>query len=250
MVVGTACVQVVRSLTDNDVAEDGFRWSLSLISRILQRVINEGSTIVMKAVTSNSARQLRKAIGLAPRGKRATWMLNIQVGTQSISPLYWSLESGALEAAGAIIDDLLKIRADRDRYYYAASDLFTRHPDVVQRLCTEGRSLLPILLDGLIWRSRIADGGARRVNFFIKHFLVDSGGHLNEAMTWIQELGDPKIVCHEVWVLLSDLVWNGPVFNAFLSTKAWVLFTFALYLIAQSILSHLVIRNPLPGFVS
>merc|ERR1719506_907365 len=35
----TACVKVVRDLTDNEVAEEAFRWSLSLISRILVRVI-------------------------------------------------------------------------------------------------------------------------------------------------------------------------------------------------------------------
>ena len=45
-------------------------------------------------------------------------MLNIQVGTQSISPLIWSIEIGSLDAAKAIIQDLLTIRADRERYYY------------------------------------------------------------------------------------------------------------------------------------
>ena len=72
-------------------------------SRILTRVINEGSTIVMKAITTTSAEQLRKAVGCAPRGKRALWMLNIQVGTQSISPLLWDIETGSLEAAEGII---------------------------------------------------------------------------------------------------------------------------------------------------
>merc|ERR1719236_426869 len=66
----TACVQVVRSLTDDDGAEEAFRWSLSLISRILTRVINEGSTIVMKAINMNSVKQFKKAVACAPRGKR------------------------------------------------------------------------------------------------------------------------------------------------------------------------------------
>ena len=38
-----------------------------------------------------------------------------QVGTQKISPLFWAIESGSLEAARAMIKDLLTIRADRDR---------------------------------------------------------------------------------------------------------------------------------------
>ena len=47
-------------------------------------------------------------VGRASRG----WT---QVGTQNISPLFWSIESGSLEAARAMIQDLLTIRADRDR---------------------------------------------------------------------------------------------------------------------------------------
>merc|ERR1719414_854343 len=133
----SGCVAVVRSLTNDDAAEDAFRWSLSLISRILTRVINEGSTIVMKAINSNSTKQLRRAVGCAPRGKRALWMLNIQVGTQSISPLLWAIETGSLDAAKAIIIDLLTIRADRDRYYYGMDTMFERHADIVKRLCVD-----------------------------------------------------------------------------------------------------------------
>merc|ERR1719343_131599 len=123
----TACVQVVRMLTDDDKAEEAFRWSLSLISRILTRVINEGSTIVMKAINLNSGRMLKKAVSCAPRGKRAAWMLNVQVGTQSISPLVWAIETGSLDAAKEIIIDLLTIRADRDRYYYGMDTMSERH---------------------------------------------------------------------------------------------------------------------------
>merc|ERR1719464_692223 len=43
----TACVQVIRRLTEEDAPVDAFRWALSLVSRMLTRVINEGSTIVM-----------------------------------------------------------------------------------------------------------------------------------------------------------------------------------------------------------
>ena len=42
-----------------------------------------GSTIVMKAINVNYAKVLKKALGWAPR-EREIWMLNIQVGTQSM----------------------------------------------------------------------------------------------------------------------------------------------------------------------
>ncbi len=118
---------------DSDTIES-FRWSISLIAKMLTRTITEGSTIVMKAINANNVKQLKKAIGCAPRGQRANWMLLVQVGTQNISPLSWAIESGALDAAGVVIDDLLTIRADRDRYYYGMDDLFKRHPDIIQTL--------------------------------------------------------------------------------------------------------------------
>jgi len=232
----SACIQVIRDLTGDEKLETAFGWSLGLISRMLVRTILEGSTIVMKAINQNSAKQLRKAVSCAPRGKRASWMLNITVGTQSISPLMWSIESGALDAAGAIVRDLLTIRADRDRYYYAVDDLFGRHEDVILRLCQDARGIVSVLLDGLVWRSRYTEQGRRRVNYFVKHLLIDSKGSFNNAMSWIVDMKDPKIVCHPLLVLLSDTVWNGPVIYTFLSLKAWLWLMMTLYIIAQSIL--------------
>ena len=78
---------------------------------------------VMKAINTNSARALRKAIAIAPRSKRATELLNITVGTQSISPFYWSIDSGSLECSKAMIEDLLTIRADRDAAKKLIDDL-------------------------------------------------------------------------------------------------------------------------------
>merc|ERR1719453_2222092 len=138
----------------------------------------------MKAVNKNSIKELKKAISCAPRGERAQWMLLVQVGTQDISPLAWSIESGSLESASAMIRDLLTIRADRDRYFYGMNDLFARHPDIVKVLCNDAPALLPVLFDGLIWRSRLTEGGMRRVNYYIKHLLVDSNGNFNQALDW------------------------------------------------------------------
>jgi len=235
----TACVQVVRMLSDDDAAEEAFRWSLSLISRILTRVINEGSTIVMKAINANSAKQLKKAVGCAPRGKRTLWMLNVQVGTQSISPLMWAIETGSLEAAKAIIVDLLTIRADRDRYYYGMDTMFERHSDLVKRLCLDAPALLPTMLDGLIWRSRVTENGQRRVNYYIKHFIVDSEGGFSKATEVMTENNDPKIVCHPVVSMVTDMIWGRVAFRTFLYGKAWFLFTLLVFISSQSVLNHL-----------
>jgi len=235
----TACVQVIRMLSDDDAAEEAFRWSLSLISRILTRVINEGSTIVMKAINANSAKQLKKAVGCAPRGKRTLWMLNVQVGTQSISPLLWAIETGSLEAAKAILVDLLTIRADRDRYYYGMDTMFERHADLVKRLCLDAPALLPTLLDGLIWRSRVTENGQRRVNYYIKYFVQDMEGNFSKVTEVITDNGDPAIVCHPVVSMVTDMIWSRVALRTFLYGKAWFLFTLVVFICSQSILNHL-----------
>merc|ERR1719502_1708124 len=131
----SASVEVLMTRTSDETTVESFRWSLGLISKMLVRTITEGSTIVMKAINANSQKLLKKAISCAPRGIRCQWMLLVQVGTQSISPLAWSVESGNFEAALAIIRDLLTFRADRDRYYYGVDELFKRHPDIIKMLC-------------------------------------------------------------------------------------------------------------------
>ena len=107
---------------------------------MLVRTITEGSTIVMKAINADSQKLLKKAVSCAPRGERSGWMLTVQVGTQSISPLAWSVEAGNLEAATAILRDLLTFRADRDRYYYGMEEFFKRHPDIIKMLVTKHRN--------------------------------------------------------------------------------------------------------------
>ena len=135
-------------------------------------------------------------------------LLNITVGTQSISPFYWAIESGSLITAQAMINDLLTIRADRDNYYYGYDDLFSRHPEVIQRLCADAANLLWPLLDGLIWRSRVAVAGQRRVNYYVKHLMQDGEGKMNKAMEWLADNKDPKIICHPAVVMFADVFWG------------------------------------------
>eukprot|EP00933_Yihiella_yeosuensis_P022233 TRINITY_DN1749_c0_g1_i1.p1 TRINITY_DN1749_c0_g1~~TRINITY_DN1749_c0_g1_i1.p1 ORF type:complete len:1119 (-),score=302.68 TRINITY_DN1749_c0_g1_i1:295-3651(-) len=239
----TGAVEVIRALNADEAAEEAFRWSLSLVGRILMRAINEGSTIVMKAINTNSAKQLRKAVSCAPRAKRAGWLLNIAVGTQSISPLFWSIESGSLESARAMIEDLLTIRADRDNYYYGCQHMFERHPDIIQRLSADAVDLMPVLLDGLIWRSRVVAGGERRVNYYVKYLMVDMEGRFNQALGWLVEGQDPTIICHPVVVLFSDLIWSRIASRYFIIGKLWFIFTLVIFFAGQTILMHMDVGN-------
>eukprot|EP00439_Symbiodinium_sp_Y106_P043259 s564_g5.t1 len=245
----SSAVDVVRSITTNDMAESAFRWSLTLVSKILVRTILEGSTIVMKAVNTNSEKALRRAISVAPRGRRAQELLEISVGTQSISPLYWSIESGSHNCAKAMVEDLLTIRADRDNYYYGCDALFTRHPEVIHKLCVDARQLIWPLLDGLIWRSRISVQGQRRVNYYIKHLVQDGEGNFAQALEWLAASKDPRVAVHPVVVLFSDLMWTRVVMYHFLAemhcckkrsmlkvlSRLYFAFTLAVFIISQSV---------------
>jgi hemoglobin-like flavoprotein len=235
----TACVEVLQGNTSDSLAIEAFRWSLGLVAKMLVRTIQEGSTIVMKAINSNSTKLLKKAVGCAPRGERSAWLLIVQVGTQSISPLAWSVESGALEAAHSIIQDLLTFRADRDRYYYGMDDLFARHPDIIRTLTTDAPTLVPVLLDGLIWRARTTENGLRRANYYIRHLLCDAEGKFSPTLAWISKTKDPRLVTHPIIVLLSDTVWSRQASRAFMYRKSWFLLTLIVFIFGQSILKHL-----------
>eukprot|EP00931_Biecheleriopsis_adriatica_P095522 TRINITY_DN6911_c0_g1_i2.p1 TRINITY_DN6911_c0_g1~~TRINITY_DN6911_c0_g1_i2.p1 ORF type:complete len:1051 (+),score=165.50 TRINITY_DN6911_c0_g1_i2:245-3397(+) len=236
----SSAVQVVGTMTSDEAAEDAFRWSLTLISKILTRSILEGSTIVMKAINTNQATALVKAISVAPRGRRARELLSITVGTQSISPLYWAIESGSLNCARAIVVDLLTIRADRDRYYYGCDDLFARHPEVIQRLCADAASLLWPLFDGLIWRSRLAFNGERRVNYYVKHLLQDRAGQFDKALEWLTEHKDPKLIVHPVVVLFSDILWTRLAMYDFFAGRCYFMFMLGVFMLGQSILPDVI----------
>ena len=201
------------------------------------RTLVEGSTVVMQAINTNVEKNLRRAISVAPRGKRAMELLKITVGTQSISPLYWAIESGSLICAQAMLEDLLTIRADRDNYYYGADALFTRHPEVIKKLASSAPSLLQCLLEGLIWRSRVIVNGTRRVNCYLKHLVQDVDGNPHQALQWLVEYGNPITISMFTVVLVADLMWTRLVAYQFLIGRCYFLFTLCVAVTSQSFLT-------------
>ncbi|CAE7525772.1 unnamed protein product [Symbiodinium natans] len=231
--------QVFQELTGDDDVADAFRWSFSLVAKLLVRTIEQGATLVMKAINTNNAKQVRRALSYAPRGIRATWVLDVTVGTQSVSPLYMSIDTGNLEAAKVMLKDLVTIRADRARYYYGLDDLFKWHPDIVKKLTADAPELLMTMLDGMVWRSRVVVNGNRRVNYYLKHLLVDEFGKFSNAMSCIVKLGDPHIADHPILVELGDLVWNDLVYWRFLRGKASLVCTAVIIMLSQSVLQYI-----------
>lgn len=158
------------------------------------------------------------------------------MGTQDISPLRWAIESGSLSAAKAIIEDLLTIRADRERYYYGVDALFLRHPDIVPIICSEAPLILGTFLEGLVWRSRLTKDGLRRVNYYVKNLVIDAQGHFAGALQALVRLGDPKIISHPTIDLVSNRLWHGVVSRQFMLSKLWFILSLVILMVSQTLL--------------
>eukprot|EP00913_Durusdinium_trenchii_P028583 g26808.t1 len=69
---------------------------------------------------------------------------------------------------------------------------------------SDAEYLLPILLDGLIWRSRLSVKGKRRVNYFVKNLVVDDTGDFSKALRWTVKAGNAKIICNPACRTVGD----------------------------------------------
>jgi len=235
----TAAVDALAKVTKDEAVLDAYRWSMLLVGRILTRTVEEGSTLVMKAINLDSAAAVRQAMSVAPRKERAFQLLNVSVGTHAVSPLLWAIENACMVAARAMIQDLLTIRADRNVYYYGCDELFGQHPDIIRLLINSAPTLLPTLLDGLIWRSKFTCGGMRRVNYFVKHLIQDSEGHFNQALKWVARSMDTQLVRHPTLELVADTIWTGVAARVFILDRSIYLFFLTLFIISQCLLQHL-----------
>lgn len=245
-------IEVFQGLLDSTSesqmhAGESFELSLNLVSRLLSQNIDDGSTLVMQAVNANSGKLLRKAVAHSPKKSRATWMLSVQVGIQTISPLTTALAQDRLDVAEAMIEDLLTIRADRESYYYGIDELFVRHPDIVQRIIHGAPTLWPRFLSGMVWRSRFADKGWRKVNYYIRHLLQTSNGDFAKTCEWMVEARNPKLTQDEIITILCDILWDELVQRVFLSRKLGLFLIIAVFIAGQSVLPRFECDADQPG---
>ena len=61
----------------------------------------------------------------------------------------------------------------------------------------------------------------RRVNYYIKHLVMDAEGKFSETIEWTTDNGDPKLVCHPVLAMVTDIVFGRIAFRTFLFGKSW-----------------------------
>ncbi|CAK9001133.1 Retrovirus-related Pol polyprotein from transposon TNT 1-94 [Durusdinium trenchii] len=219
---------------------EGFRWSIGLTARVLVRTIMDGSTAVMQAIHFDDSKRLRRALLDAPRVERFVWQLSVQVGSQSISPLFWALKSGAHDTAKTMIQDVLTIRADRDHYYFGADELFRFQPNIADNILREAPFLAETLLDGLIWRSHKSKDNLRPVIYYLKHLLqdMDEEQMLSRALISYIRFNHPKTIMHPILTFSLDLLWEKLAKRFFLMDRVLTMINCVIFLLAACLLDH------------
>jgi hypothetical protein len=122
-------------------------------------------------------------------------------------------------------------------------ELFYYIPDVVAKLTGDAPSLLPVLLEGLVWRSRHTKNGTRRVNYYVKYFFIDHDGKLSGALKALVSAQDPKIMSDPVIVTVSDTMWNQIASRQFILRKAWFILSLLVFMMSQAVLPNLKVSG-------
>jgi uncharacterized membrane protein YgcG len=76
------------------------------------------------------------------------------------------------------------------------------------------------------------------VNYYVKHLVQDSNGNFSQAVEWITDNGDPKLVTHPIVMMVTDTVWFRIAFRTFLMNKAFVLITLCVFILGTGGLKH------------
>ena len=220
-----------------DEIEGAWLSVFDFVMRCMTRAVNEGSNLVTKAMVNNSVNDMTEVLKQAPRGIRDMWLLEVNVSGEILSPFYWALFDGKVELARFMLGDLLAIRADRETYYCGSTNLFLTHPGVVNNLAALNPSLLPVLMDGLMWRSRMAVQGFRRVNYFIRDIFGDPTMEryhdpYHTPLAELTRLHDPDLFTHPVVQFLVDVKWQAFGRRMFLKSQAFFIVVLITFMIA------------------
>lgn len=228
-----------HQIAEKDLREhmmiEGFRWSIGLTARVLVRTIMDGSTAVMQAIHLDNPTRLRRALLDAPRSERCVWQLAVMVGSQSISPLFWSLRSGAHATAKTMIEDILTIRADRDNYYYGVDELFQFQPNIADNVLREAPFLAETLLDGLIWRSHKSQDNLRPVIYYLKHLLqdMDETQMLSRGLISYIRFNHPQTIMHPILTFSLDLLWDRLAKRFFIMDRILTVVNCLIFILAE-----------------
>jgi len=82
-----------------------------------------------------------------------------------------------------MINDILTIRADQDNYDYGYDDLFSIHPEVVERLCADAANIAVAAFGWLDLALKNRGSRAKACELLVKRLMQDGIGKTNKATT-------------------------------------------------------------------
>jgi len=196
---------------DEDIRE---AWAtvFEFIKDCMTRAVVSGTNLITKALVSNNVTDCDDALSAAPRCERILWLLELDVSNIKVSPFFWALSDGKYDIARYMLDDILKIRADREAYYYGKDILFRVHPDLIGMLCRVAPQMLTNVFDGLMWYSRNIVDGRRRVNYYVRHVYGDPHEEscrdsFATPLADLTRLHRSDVFTHPFVLFLLDLKW-------------------------------------------
>ncbi|CAL1161537.1 unnamed protein product, partial [Cladocopium goreaui] len=200
-----------------------------------------------QSINADDAALLTKSLNEASRAERSNLLLRVTVGSQCISPLFWALRSGAHTAAKTMLEDMLTIRADRDRYYYGVNDIFRLQPDVIEDILLEAPLLSVTLLNGLIWRSHKTKDGMRPVIYYVEHLVkdMDETKTFSRALISFIKYNNPKTIMHPILVFVLEVLWVNLAKRSFFLDRVLTMVSFVVFLLATCFLTQPALQeNP------
>jgi hemoglobin len=226
-----------------DSAEKSWLSVFEFVMKTMTRAVQEGSNLVTKSMVNNSVQEMEDTLHQAPRGVRDLWVLEVNVSGEIISPFYWALYDGKQDMARFILNDLLTIRADRERYYFGSPMLFRTHKGLVKNLAVLAPHLLTDLFDGLMWRSRLTENGLRRVNYYIQDIYGDPTMErfFDPYHTPLAELGRlhySELYEHPVPQFIVSIKWEKFARAMFIRSQTLFFFLLILFVVGYSILHY------------
>jgi len=198
----------------NEDIEFAWRNPFRYIEKTIARAMRTGTNLVTQCCKTNNVTELASVVATAPRGERNMWLLETRAIGSTLSPFYWVMYEAKIEMLQFMIDEVTVIRADREAYYCGLDELFESHPGVIANLAIFSADSMGRLFDGMVWVSRNATNGKRRVNYYVRHIYGDPtlarfADPYKTPLASLTNLHKVDIFLHPVTQFLIHLKWDS-----------------------------------------
>mmetsp|Transcript_34854 Transcript_34854/g.92673 ORF Transcript_34854/g.92673 Transcript_34854/m.92673 type:complete len:1113 (-) Transcript_34854:36-3374(-) len=171
-VFGDVLMEVLSTVAGeewSDQFQEAWLLLYSSIRKVFLQVLDSARSSMCSALVRSSVDGVAAALKDIQRGERASQVVVLGAGKRQMSPILWALRDGLHDIVELLLDDVFAIRCDRANCYYGMETMWQRCPMILAVLVEVAPQYLENFLDGHMWVSPAAEGGLRRVNFWVRH---------------------------------------------------------------------------------